>query len=485
MLKALRNRDFRLLWVGSLVSSLGSWLLVLALPAHVFLVTGSLRDTGLILAAQYLPALVLGPLAGVVTDRWDRRRLMIATSVFRAGSVAVMLLGTAPGRFWVLYAALIAENGGGVLYIPAAQARTPAIVGTGSLLTSANSLNAFADGAVRLIGGPLGGVLLTIFGVRWLIVRRRPQLPGLRRRHRPDLPPGPRARDPRGRDPRGRGLQARAPRIHGQARGPRPGRGRPRPARPADGPGPAAGHGLLPGRQRRAQRHAHSAGDPPLGGGENTGLVLSALGVGFLLAAPLLRALLDRVPPRTLLTATLAATAAGQFGLFTSTSLVTALPAAVAIGTFGSMSEVIPQTALQRVIPNAVLGRIGAVFLTGEAAVGLLGALAGPFLAQAVQLTGLATVASLVTLAAAALTLLTVPRTPVIVPEPEPEREPEPGPGPEPETGTGTTSVIARLARAGGRSGRPRSVRPPRLSIADGTTLSVTAERIGARERRR
>ena len=105
--------------------------------------------------------------------------------------------------------------------------------------------------------------------------------------------------------------------------------------------------------------------------------MLSALGVGFLLAAPLLRALLDRVPPRILLTATLTATAAGQFGLFTSTSLVTALPAAVAIGTFGSMSEVIPQTALQRVIPNAVLGRIGAVFLTGEAAVGLLGALAG------------------------------------------------------------------------------------------------------------
>ena len=126
--------------------------------------------------------------------------------------------------------------------------------------------------------------------------------------------------------------------------------------------------------------------------------------------------MLDRVPPRILLTATLTATAAGQFGLFTSTSLVTALPAAVAIGTFGSMSEVIPQTALQRVIPNAVLGRIGAVFLTGEAAVGLLGALAGPFLAQVIQLSGLAIAASLVTLAAAVLTRLTVPRTPAIEP---------------------------------------------------------------------
>ena len=169
MFQALRIRDFRLLWGGSVISSLGTWLLVLAIPAHVLLVTGSLRDTGLTLAAQYLPVLILGPVAGVVTDRWDRRRLMIATSLFRAGAVAVMLLGTSPGRYWVLYAALIAESSGGVLYIPAWQARTPAMVGTGTLLSSANSLNALADGAVRLIGGPLGGVLLTAFGVRWLI----------------------------------------------------------------------------------------------------------------------------------------------------------------------------------------------------------------------------------------------------------------------------------------------------------------------------
>jgi predicted MFS family arabinose efflux permease len=166
-----------------------------------------------------------------------------------------------------------------------------------------------------------------------------------------------------------------------------------------------------------------------LGGSANTGFVLSALGVGFLLAAPLLRVLLDRVQPRTLLTATLTATAAGQFGLFTSTSLATALPAAVAIGAFGSMSEVIPQTALQRVIPNAVLGRISAVFLTGEAAVGLLGAVAGPFLAQAAHLSGLAAMASLTTLAAAVLTRLTVPLLTAITPN-QPHREARQAPAP-------------------------------------------------------
>lgn len=169
MLQALWVRDFRLLWAGSLVSVLGSWLLILALPAHVFLITGSLRDTGLILAAQYLPPLVLGPVAGVLTDRWDRRRLMISTSLFRAGAVAIMVLGTAPGRYWVLYAALVAESAGGVLYVPAARARTPAVVGTGPLLNSANSLNAVADGAVRLVGGPLGGILLSVVGITWLI----------------------------------------------------------------------------------------------------------------------------------------------------------------------------------------------------------------------------------------------------------------------------------------------------------------------------
>jgi hypothetical protein len=76
------------------------------------------------------------------------------------------------------------------------------------------------------------------------------------------------------------------------------------------------------------------------------------------------------------------------------------------------MSAVAPQ----RLIPDAVLGRISAVFLTGAAAAGLVGAVAGPFLAQAARLVGLAGVASLGTLAAAALTRLTVPRMPSIVP---------------------------------------------------------------------
>jgi predicted MFS family arabinose efflux permease len=425
MLQALRIRDFRLLWGGGLVSALGSWLLTIAIPARVFLLTGSLRATGLTVAAEYLPLLLLGPVAGVFADRWDRRRLMITANLGCAGAVAVMLLGTSPGRYWVLYAALIAENSGIVLYTPAWQARTPAIVGTGSLLSSANALNSAASGTVRLIGGPLGGFLLILIGIKPLIAAdtlsyllaaaaifltsRTPADPA-------DAEPAPA----------------------------QPAPAQPAPAQPAPGPGKTTFTTVIRdltegARVLRRQPVARALlpvtviflaanaclsavliplGALRLGGSEHTGFVLSGLGVGYLLGAPVIRRLLDRAQPRTLLTISLTGTAAAFFALFTSSSLASALPAAVAVGAFGSMSLVIPQTTMQRVIPNAVLGRVSAAFLTAEAAATLAGAAAGPFLAQAVHLTGLAAVAALLTLGAAALAALTIPRLAATCPAP-------------------------------------------------------------------
>lgn len=395
MFQALRVRDFRLMWVGGLVSAFGSWLLTLAIPTHIFLVTGSLRATGLAAAAEYLPFLLLGPVAGVFADRRDRRRLMIGTNLFCAGAVAVMLIGLAPGRYGVLYAALVAENAGLVLCGPAWQARTPAVVGTGSLLSSANALNAASSGVVRLAGGPLGGILLVLCGARWLVVidvaSYLLSALALARTSRTaggspaaGITPGAVARDLR----EGTRVLLRQP----------------------------AARALFPVTVVYLAANASLSavliplGIERLGGSEHTGFVLCALGAGFLAGAPTLRLLLDRVQPRVLLAATLAACAVAYLGLFTSTALATALPAAVAIGLFGSMSLVIPQTTVQRVIPNAVLGRIGAVFLTGEAAATLAGAAAGPFLAQAAGLTATAAAAALVTLAAAGLARLLVPR---------------------------------------------------------------------------
>ena len=251
MLQALQLRDFRLLWAGSLVSSLGSWLLTIAIPAHVLLATGSLRDTGLTLAAEYLPVLILGPVAGVVADWCDRRRLLITASLFCAGAVAMMLLGTSPGRYWVLYLALIAENSGTVLSSPALQAMTPAVVGTGPLLSSANSLTSASGGIVRLVGGPLGAILLAACGIRTLIVADSLSYVmaaiAMALTSRSGSPPRP---SPRGRETRG------------QAASPRPSPWRAGPARPACRAVAAARHGDLPGGQRVAQRPAHPPRDP-------------------------------------------------------------------------------------------------------------------------------------------------------------------------------------------------------------------------------
>jgi MFS family permease len=429
MFQALRIRDFRWLWVGGSISSLGSWLLVLAVPAHLFIVTGSLAKTGLSLAAGYLPQLLLGPVAGALADRWDRRRLMITASLGQAAAVATMLLALSPGRYWIIYAALAAESSGAVLFAPAVQARTPAMVGTGPMLTSANSLNALRDGVVRLVGGPLGGILLAALGIRALICAdvvsylvgagagvMTSRVAGDRHDRRggtaadrpgstdPDRPgstakdAGPGAVREVGRDLRaGLGILARSP----------------------------AARALLPVTVIFLAANASLTavlipfGIQHLGGSRPTGFLLAALGVGFLLGAPALRALLDRWPARTLLAAALSASAAGYWLLWHSGSLAAALPAAVAVGMSGSMALVIPQVTVQRVIPNAALGRISAVFLTGEAAATLAGAVTGPLLAQSLGMTGLAATVSLATLAAAVLAFTLVPPAPPALPAPQ------------------------------------------------------------------
>ncbi|MEV4133160.1 MFS transporter [Dactylosporangium sp. NPDC049742] len=402
MPEALRVRDFRLLWTGRFVSLLGSWLLTVAVPAHVLQITGSLMATGLTLAAEYLPVLLLGPLAGVLSDRWDRRRVMLTTDVVRAAAVATMLLADSPGTVWIVYAALAAESTGSVLFRPAAQAYTPAVVGTGTRLSSANALTAGTDGVVRLVGAPLGAVLLLAYGFPVLIWA----------------------------DVATYLCSAVAIFLTTRRPGARPSRTTVAAIREE------LRHGLRTIRGDRMTRWllvvstlftlangSLSAllvplGVTELGGPRQAGLVVSALGAGFLLGAPLIRLLVDRVQPRHLYALSLLCTAAGFLALFTADGLPVAVPAAVGIGVSGSMTWAVPQTTVQRTLPNAVLGRVSAVFLSGEALATLIGAVAGPALAQAAGLTALAVLAGAVTVATAALALLFLPRLPALVPAP-------------------------------------------------------------------
>ena len=167
---AFAYRDFRLVWSGQVLSSVGNWLLVLAVPYYVFALTGSPLATGAAFIAEVLPALVLGPIAGVFVDRWERHRVMIAVDVVRAGCVLALVFVQDRDLLWLLYLAVFLENAAGQFYRPARQAMLPAIIGRGRALVSANSMNSLGDGVVRFVGGSLGGVLYAFIGFTGVVL---------------------------------------------------------------------------------------------------------------------------------------------------------------------------------------------------------------------------------------------------------------------------------------------------------------------------
>lgn len=386
-----------MLWGARAVSLLGSWLLVVAVPAHVYAETGSLLATGMTLAAEYLPALLFGVWAGVLVDRFDRRRVMVAADLFRAGAVAGMLVGTPAA----IYAAVVAESVGAVVFGPAARAHVPAVVGTGEALASANSWNAATDGVVRLVGPPLGGLLLVWAGFEALVAVDvvsylvSAAAIALTRSRRTEV---------HGDQIAAHDGQAEAHRERsGLREGLRVLKSLPlaRVLLPLSGIFLAANASL--------SALLVPFGVQQLGGTAQIGLVLSALGVGFLGGAVVNR-WADRVPLRIVLPTAQLGVAAGFAALFAARSLEVAVPAAVFVGVCGSVTLVAPQTALQRVAPNGFLGRISAVFLVAEAFATLVGAVVGPVLAESVSLRFAAGVAAVVTALGAIAGAVSVPR---------------------------------------------------------------------------
>jgi MFS family permease len=404
VLEALSNRDFKLLWLARSTSMFGSWLLVVAVPFQVLELTGSAMAAGLTLAAEFLPPVLLGPIAGVLVDRWDRRQVMIAADVLRAVAISALLFVRDPADLWLVYVALVVESVGTLAFRPAAQAHTPAVVGTGPLLSSANSLNSFTDGIVRLAGPPLGGVLMGVVGFHALVwidvasyavsalaIVMTSKLVG------------------------DRGTRSGVRRIMSELV---EGLAFLRVERMAMGL--LVVNTLFLGANASLTVLLAPFGAQELGGSGPTGLAMSGLGVGFLIGAPLVRYLVDRVSTRYLLAGALVATAVGFILLFRSTSLIGALPAAVLIGVFGSTVLVAAQTALQRVTPNAVLGRISGVVFTGEAVATFAGAFIGSALMEVTSIHTTAYIAGATTLLSGVLALVVVPSLPVVTPQRDP-----------------------------------------------------------------
>jgi MFS family permease len=164
-LRALRDQPFRRFYVGQTVSASGSFLQQTALAWLVLRETRSATTLGLVLAAGTLPVLVLGPWGGVVVDRVDKRRLLIATqTTFCLLAVALWLAAQRQATSVVVVIAVLVV--GGLVQVvdsPARQAFVAQLVPPDDL-SSAVSLNGAVVNSARVVGPAVAGVLIATVG---------------------------------------------------------------------------------------------------------------------------------------------------------------------------------------------------------------------------------------------------------------------------------------------------------------------------------
>jgi MFS family permease len=159
-----QRRDLRLLLAANVVSLCGDWVLGIGIAYAVYDLTGStLASAGSLLAA-FLPQVVVGPVAGVFVDRWDRRRTMVGANLAMAVAVLPLVLVSDASTVWLLYPLLVLQSVVEVFFAPAEQAFLPRLVPDDELVT-ANALNAQVGQVARLVGGGLGGVAAAVGGI--------------------------------------------------------------------------------------------------------------------------------------------------------------------------------------------------------------------------------------------------------------------------------------------------------------------------------
>jgi MFS family permease len=157
------NREFRHLWLGQVVSQLGDWFDTIALYTLVLMITGSGRAIGLVLVARFLPSFIVGPLSGVVADRFNRRTIMIVSDILRAVVVLGFLLVRRPDQMWLVYVLTVLQLVFSTFFEPAKTAAIPSIV-AGRELLSANAISSVTWSVMLTLGAAVGGVVTGWFG---------------------------------------------------------------------------------------------------------------------------------------------------------------------------------------------------------------------------------------------------------------------------------------------------------------------------------
>ena len=169
--KALQHRNFRLIWIGQLVSMAGSMMQSAAILWHVSVLVEPGRRglaLGLVGLVRVVPIVVFSLIAGVVADAHDRRRLMLVTQTGMAVSAALLSWVAFAGvrAVWPIYALAAVGAAFGTFDNPARQALIPTLVPVEDL-PNAISLNAIMFQTASVVGPAAGGVLIGGLGIGW------------------------------------------------------------------------------------------------------------------------------------------------------------------------------------------------------------------------------------------------------------------------------------------------------------------------------
>ncbi len=160
---ALRNRDFRALWLGQLVSQIGDSFAIIAVVVLINDLTQSTLALGAMIVVVTLPQLIFGLIAGVFIDRFDRKLTMIVSDVVRGLAILSLVTVDSPSGVWLFYVVGFVMGTLGVFFNPARNAVLPNIMDQELLLT-ANALTQAGQVVATVFGPALAGLVIGWFG---------------------------------------------------------------------------------------------------------------------------------------------------------------------------------------------------------------------------------------------------------------------------------------------------------------------------------
>ncbi len=165
-----KNPDYTRLWLAQVVSLLGDWFNTIVLSALVANYSGgSGAAVSGFLLARFIPSLIIGPFAGTLIDRFNRKNLLIASDVSRALVVLLLLLATGPDTLWLIYLLTFIQFSLSTVFEPGRNAIMPSLLRKEDLVL-ANTLGSVTWSVMLAGGAIIGGLVAASFGAAFALV---------------------------------------------------------------------------------------------------------------------------------------------------------------------------------------------------------------------------------------------------------------------------------------------------------------------------